>query len=264
MTAFSERWSLKGKKILVTGGSKGIGLAVVSEMLSLGAEVLSVARDEDNLKMSARPFIDLGLPLRMLAADTSSTSGMKAILTYIEEDLGGLDTVVSNVGMNIRKKALEYSPEEVALIFNTNLSSSYALVCACYPFLKASSGSAIFVGSIAGMSAVPTGVPYGATKAALEQITRGLAQEWARDGIRVNNVAPGFIRTPLTTALHSNANFIRQLETQVMLKRFGEPEEIASLIAFLALPAASYITGQTFIADGGVSAVGLHLDDGTL
>ena len=265
MKSFEERWSLKGRKVVVTGGSKGIGLAVVREALALGAEVLSVARDPETLKASATEFLDLGLPLKTLSADTSLEVGIQSVLDSIQNDLGGLDVLINNVGTNIRKKALDYRPDEVAHIFNTNLTSAYSLTCACHPFLKSSgSGVVIFVGSIAGLSAVPTGVPYGATKAALEQIARGLAQEWAKDGIRVNNVAPGFIRTPLTTALHSNENFIRQLESQVMLKRFGEPEEIASLIAFLTLPAASYITGQTFVADGGVTAVGLHLEEGTL
>ncbi len=254
MDSATVRWSLNGRKALVTGGSKGIGLAAVRELLHFGADVLSAARNSDDLEASAEEFRRMGLPIHTVAADVSTEEGMKSILDAVETQLGGLDLLVSNVGTNIRKQALEYTEAEIAHIFQTNLFSSFALARACHPWLKRSgAGRVVFVGSIAGERAIPTGIPYAATKAALAQITRGLALEWATDGIRVNTVAPGFIETPLTEPLMNNAEFRGNLEARVPLGRPGQPEEIGALIAFLCLPAASYITGQILIADGGLT-----------
>lgn len=249
-----ERWKLNGRKALVTGGSKGIGLATVRELLSFGAEVLSVARNAADLETSVEEFRAAGLPIRTLATDVATEGGQAAMLTAIEQVLGGLDLLVSNVGTNIRKQALEYTEAEIAHIFQTNLFSAFSLVRACHPFLKQSEqGRVVFIGSIAGERAIPTGIPYAATKAAMAQVTRGLALEWASDGIRVNTVAPGFIETPLTEPLMTNAAFRGNLDARVPLCRPGQPEEIGALVAFLCLPASSYITGQTLIADGGLT-----------
>jgi len=248
------RWKLNGRKALVTGGSKGIGLATVRELLHFGAEVLSVARNAADLEASAEEFRTAGLPIRTLAADVAAEAGQTAMLDAIEQGMGGLDLLVSNVGTNIRKQALEYTEAEIAHIFQTNLFSAFSLVRACHRHLKQSGqGRAVFIGSIAGERAIPTGIPYAATKAAMAQITRGLALEWAADGIRVNTVAPGFIETPLTEVLMSNPDFLNNLKARVPLARPGQPEEIGALVAFLCLPASSYITGQTLIADGGLT-----------
>ena len=254
MENVGERWKLNGRKALVTGGSKGIGLAVVRELLYFGAEVLSVARNAVDLEASVQEFRAAGLPIHTLSTDVATEVGQAAMLTAIEQNLHGLDLLVSNVGTNIRKQALDYTEAEIAHIFQTNLFSGFALVRACHPFLKQSGQSrVVFIGSIAGERAIPTGIPYAATKAAMAQITRGLALEWAKDGIRVNTVAPGFIETPLTEPLMTNPEFRRNLDARVPLARPGQPEEIGALVAFLCLPASSYITGQTLIADGGLT-----------
>jgi tropinone reductase I len=247
-------WSLTGKFAVVTGGSKGIGLATVSELLGRGASVLSVARDSGTLAASVQDWQKNGLPVTTVAADVSTQQGRSQLLAAAEQ-AKRIDVLVANVGTNIRKGIEAYTPEEILHILNTNLISSIELVREAFPLLKAGTDSSvILVGSIAGLSTVRTGIPYGASKAALNQVTRGLAVEWAKHKIRVNLVAPGFIVTPLTENLLANQEFMAYVLTRIPMERPGQPEEIARLIAFLAMPASSYITGQIFVADGGASS----------
>jgi tropinone reductase I len=247
-------WSLAGKFAVVTGGSKGIGLATVSELLQRGASVLSVARDSDTLAASVKDWQKDGLPVTTVAADVSTQQGRSQLLAAAEQ-AKRIDILVSNVGTNIRKGMEAYTPEEILHILNTNLISSIELVREAFPLLKAGTDSSvILVGSIAGLNTVRTGIPYGASKAALNQVTRGLAVEWAKHKIRVNLVAPGFISTPLTANLLANEEFMAYVRTRIPMERPGQPEEIATMIAFLAMPASSYVTGQIFVADGGASS----------
>jgi tropinone reductase I len=248
-------WRLNGKFAVVTGGSKGIGLATVSELLQRGASVLSVARENKTLVTSVRDWQKQGLPVTTVAADVSTAEGRSMVLAAANDQFGQLDILVSNVGTNIRKGIESYASEEILHILNTNLVASIELIRSAAPLLKAGTNSSvIFVGSIAGLNTVRTGIPYGASKAALTQVTRGLAVEWAKEGIRVNLVAPGFIQTPLTENLLRNEEFISYLKTRIPMQRVGDAQEVANVVTFLALPASSYVTGQVFIVDGGVSS----------
>ena len=250
-----NHWSLAGKVAVVTGGSKGIGLAAVSSLLGHGASVLSVARNDEVLKASVYAWQEKGLPVATVAADVSTEPGRETVLGEVANRYGKIDILVCNVGTNIRKTFVEYSAAEVSHILDTNLVASIELLRGAFPFLKASDGgSAILVGSIAGLSTVRTGVPYGASKAALNQVARGLAVEWAKNNIRVNLVAPGFIATPLTENLLKNEEFMTYLRSRIPMQRPGQAEEVANVITFLAAPASSYVTGQVFVVDGGVSA----------
>lgn len=247
-------WNLAGKFAVVTGGSKGIGLATVAELLTHGASVLSVARNRETLATSVQDWQKEGLPVTTLAADVSTAEGRSKVLAVAEE-FKRIDILIANVGTNIRKGIEAYTPEEILHVLNTNLIAAIELLREAFPLLKTGSDSSVvLVGSIAGLNTVRTGIPYGASKAALNQVTRGLAVEWAKHKIRVNLVAPGFIATPLTEGLLGNEEFMAYIRTRIPMERPGQAEEVANLITFLAMPAASYVTGQIFVVDGGVSS----------
>ncbi len=251
-------WNLVGKKALITGATKGIGKAIAQEFLSLGAEVLIVARDRE-MTMNQVVFWqqEQSFLVHGIAADVASEQGRQDIFKQIRDVMGGLDILVNNVGTNIRKKAYEYTADEYKSIFETNLTSLFEMSKLAYPLLKASTdGSIVNIGSVAGLTAIRTGVPYGMTKAALVQLARSLAVEWASDGIRVNTIAPWFIQTPLTEPLLENPDFLDEVIAQTPMGRVGKPEEIAGLAAFLCMPAAAYITGQCIAVDGGFTAFG--------
>jgi Tropinone reductase 1 len=250
----NNSWNLAGKFAVVTGGSKGIGLATVSELLQHGASVLSVARNDETLAASVQGWQKEGLPVTTVAADVSTKEGRSQVLAAAQR-FNRVDVLVANAGTNIRKAIEAYTPEEILHILNTNLISSIELARDAFPLLKAGSDSSVvLVGSIAGLNTVRTGIPYGASKAALNQVARGLAVEWAKHNIRVNLVAPGFIVTPLTEGLLGNEELMAYVLSRIPMQRPGQAGEIAKMIAFLAMPASSYVTGQIFVADGGASS----------
>jgi Tropinone reductase 1 len=247
-------WSLANKKALVTGGTKGIGKATAQELLDLGAEVLVVARDtkvlEGKLKHSARLFV--------MSGDITKPDFRQSLIHKMEENWGKLDILVNNVGSNVRKKFTEYTEEEYRQLFELNLFSMTELTRLAFPLLKNSGqASVINLASVAGQLDVLSGPPYGMTKAAIIQLSRHLAAEWAEFNIRVNAVSPWYIETPLTEAVLSQPDRLEKIIARTPLARVGQPEEVAAAIAFLAMDKASYITGQNILVDGGMSIKGL-------
>lgn len=257
----NNRWRLDGKRAVVTGATKGIGQAIALELGALGAEVLIVARNAEEVENLISEQRAHGFDKTYgIAADAASAEGRERIFAAVRDNLDGrLDVLVNNVGTNVRKKALEYSEEEYLRLFNTNVASGWEMSRAAHALLRESKGGASIVNitSVAGMVALRTGAIYAMTKAALNQLTKNLAVEWAADNIRVNAVAPWFTRTPLTETVLANPEFMQNVLAHTPLNRVAEPEEVAGLAAFLCLPAASFITGQIIADDGGFLAQGL-------
>ncbi len=247
-------WSLHGKKALITGGTKGIGLAITREFLELGAEVLVVARNtksiQGKLKNSANLFTVEG--------DLTDANVRKSLVQKIEENWGKLDVLVNNVGTNVRKKFVEYSEEEYRKVFETNLFSMMELTRLCYPLLKKSgNASVINMASVAGTFDVLSGPPYGITKAGIIQFTKHLTAEWSVDNIRVNTISPWYIETPLSKPVLEQPDRLEKIIARTPMGRVGQPEEVSALTCFLAMDKSSYITGQNIMVDGGMSVKGL-------
>ena len=251
----STRWSLEGRRALVTGATKGIGHAVAAELLGLGATVLAVARTEADVHARLAEWP----PDRAqgVAADVATPEGRAAVFAAVTERLGGLDILVNNVGTNIRRASVDYTAAEVARVFEINLTTAWEMCRGAHPLLRASEGVIVNIGSVAGARALRSGAPYAMTKAALDQLTRYLALEWAPDGIRVNSVDPWYTWTPLATPVLTDDAFRERVLARTPLGRIAEPAEVAGPVAFLCMPAASYITGQCLAVDGGFTAQGL-------
>lgn len=248
---------MKDRKIIITGGTKGIGKATTLEFLRRGAEVLFVARDKAIINRQLKEYKKSGFKASGISADLSKVSGINKLVNAISKKWTSIDVLVNNVGINIRKKTTDYTSMEINSIINTNLISAFNLSVKLYPFLRKSGNASIInISSVAGLTSLKTGSPYAITKAGLIQLTKNLAVEWAEDNIRVNAVAPWYIKTPLTEKLLSDNSFLKSVLNRTPMKRYGKPEEVANVIVFLSSEASSFVTGQCIAVDGGFSVYG--------
>ena len=247
-------WNLKNKKAVITGGTKGIGRATVMEFLSLGAEVIFTARNKEEVSAFESDLQKDDFKAYGIAGDVSESSGIEAIFSEVKKRWDNLDILVNNAGINIRKAAVDYSEEEYQKIVAINLTAPFLLSRKLYPFLKKSGNAAIVnVASVSAVMDTKTGSPYGMSKAGLVMQTKNLATEWAKDGIRVNAMSPWFTQTPLTHNLLKIKERIDPILKHTPLGRVARAEEMANVIAFLAMDKSSYITGQNIVVDGGIT-----------
>ncbi|HTE50213.1 MAG TPA: SDR family oxidoreductase [Kofleriaceae bacterium] len=252
MSSQTSPWQLRGRNALVTGGSRGIGRAIARELIDLGATVTVVARSPDGLAEAAA---DLGA--HAIAADVTDPAGRARVVDAVRER-GPLHVLVHNAGTNVRGPLVGYDDQTIARLIDLNLVSPLLLSRDLHPWLReAGDASVVHVGSVAGHLALPTGVAYAAAKAGLAQSARTLALEWARDGIRVNTVSPWYTRTPLVESILARPDWLAAILAATPLGRIAEPREVATVVAFLAMPASSYVTGQCIAVDGGMTIQGL-------
>ncbi|MGE4070882.1 MAG: SDR family oxidoreductase [Lysobacterales bacterium] len=248
------RWRLDGQTALITGASRGIGLACTRELLGLGADALLVARDPDHLE-AIRAELEDEYPdreVRAFAADLSDHEQRLEVYDWIADIGADLHLLINNVGGNQPRPTLAYGEDEVMALFENNVLSAFGMARLAHPLLVRHAATAIVnIGSVSGLTHVRTGSPYGMTKAAIAQLTRNLACEWAQDGIRVNSVAPWYIRTQRSEVALADPDYAEEVLERTPMGRIGEPEEVAAAVAFLCLPAASYITGECIAVDGG-------------
>jgi Tropinone reductase 1 len=256
--ASPDPWRLDGRLALVTGGTRGLGLAIAFELAERGADLVLVGRHEPALEQAAASIRSrvTGCRIDGVAADLSTESGRDRVVDAMVER-GRLNILVNNVGTNIRKPMAEISLEEYRSVQETNLVSCFELCRRLLPLLQAGAPSCVVNNaSVAGLTHLRTGAAYGMSKAAMIQLTRNLAVEWAAEGIRVNAVAPWYIDTPLAQQVLADVDYRQQVLERTPMGRIGEPVEVARTVAFLCMEGASYITGQTIAVDGGFSVYG--------
>lgn len=254
------RWTLEGMTALVTGGTRGIGYAVVEELAALGASVYTCSRKESELNDCLKKWDGLGFSVSGSVCDLSVREQRGDLIHKVSSAFDGkLNILINNVGTNIRKPTVDYSEDEYSFIMNTNFDSAFHLCQLAHPLLVSSKmGSIVFISSVAGVVAISSGSIYSATKGAMNQLTKNLACEWAKDNIRVNSVSPWYIWTSLVDHVLKKKNFVESVLSRTPVNRVGEPEEVSSLVAFLCMPCASYITGQIISVDGGMTVNGFY------
>jgi 2-deoxy-D-gluconate 3-dehydrogenase len=243
-------YSLRGTTGIVTGSSSGLGLEIARTLAALGAEVHGLSR-------TGRPKSGRATKgVFQHAVDLLDADRMSACVKRIGHD-SGIDFVVSNAGMTVRARFEKSRPEDWEAIQALNLTSAAQLARACFPFLKRSRhpGRLIFITSMAAHLGFSEVVPYCASKAGLLGLMRGLAVEWARHGILVNSVAPGWFPSAMTRQVMDRERR-KKILARMPLHRFGEPRELAVVVGFLLSPGATYLMGQDLAVDGGALSFG--------
>lgn len=240
---------LQDKAAIVTGSSSGIGLAIVKVFLREGATVLGVDRSAPPAEIaSAAGF-------RAVELDLTTPSAADRVVSAAMEDHGRVDVLVNNAGIGDARPILDTSDEDLARYIGVNLAAPFALSRAAIRVMQGRGGSIVNIASIYAILGASRASAYTATKAAIAGLTRQLAAEYGRDGIRVNSISPGLIATPLVRErLATNAWFRRSMIEDCPLGRPGQPEEVAEACAFLASDAASFVSGISMPVDGGWSS----------
>lgn len=244
-----------GKVVLVTGGSKGIGRATVRSFCEAGATCIIASRHQDECQAYADELVAEGLSARGIAADISQVNDIKTMVTTAIDTYGAIDVLVNSAGVNIRKMSLEYKEEDWDYIININLKGSYfASVEVGRHMVARGAGSIINLASLQSHITLPGLSIYAASKAGIRQFTKGLANEWAQSGVRINSISPAFISTLLVAPVLQDPVWRKTIDSRTPMKRPGTPEEVADLILFLASSRSSYITGADIPIDGGWTA----------
>ena len=246
-------FSLQGRTALVTGANKGLGRAFASALADAGADIVVVGRNEDHNRDAADEIAERsGRRTTVATGDVADADDVRRIVEQAVAAHGRIDVLVNNAGICFHRPALEVPDEEFAAVFDVNVTGLWRMSKAVAPtMIEAGGGSIVNVGSISAMIVNrPQWQPaYNASKAAVHQLTKSLAAEWAPHGIRVNAIAPGYVKTEMAPV--DEPQFRQHWIDDVPMKRYATPEEIAPSVVYLASDAASFTTGTVLVADGG-------------
>ena len=242
-----DRFSVSGTAV-VTGASSGIGRAVAERFAADGADVVVCSREQENVDPVAEGIREDGGSALAVECDVTDRDAVDALVEATVEEFGGLDVLVNNAGASFVAGFDDISPNGWDTIMDVNLGGTYHCTHAAADHLKDGEGAVVNVASVAGQEGAPYMSHYAAAKAAIINLTRTLAMEWAGDGVRVNCIAPGFVATPgLEAQMGVSADDVDREEVD---RRIGVSEEIADAVRFLASPAASFVVGETLTAGG--------------
>jgi NAD(P)-dependent dehydrogenase (short-subunit alcohol dehydrogenase family) len=247
-----DKFSLRGKVAIVTGGNRGIGKAIALGFAEAGAAVAIVARDEKQNQETLAELCGVGANAIAVTADVAQRSELEAMLATVSNDLGPVDVLVNNAGIGFHADALTLDDADWRRMFGTNLDAVWmASQIVGRQMVARKAGSIINSGSISGLiiNRPQWHSAYGISKAAVHHLTKSLAAEWAGHGVRVNAIAPGYVKTEIASREYDD--YCHYWRDEVPMQRYATPDEIAPIALLLASDAGSFITGSVFVVDGG-------------
>ncbi|NTW77947.1 MAG: glucose 1-dehydrogenase [Syntrophaceae bacterium] len=246
--------ALSGKVALVTGAGRGIGKAIALALAKAGADVCVTARTESQINETAEEIRQMGRRALAVPADATNAAAVASVVEKTVAELGGLQILVNNAGMEMPKTLMDTSEAEYNTVMDTNVKSMFLFTkAACTHLIAQKYGKIVNVASVGAYIAAPGQAVYHASKAAVAHLTKATAMEMVRYNINVNAVAPGWIRTELIKHLLENEAMLNKYLKGIPMRRLGEPEDVAPLVAFLCSDLASYITGTVMFVEGGIT-----------
>jgi len=254
MTAyFSE---LENKTVVVTGGSKGIGKDIALTFAKLKANVVISGRNKDVLQDTLEELRSFNERCMAVSGDLSDIQEVMRLIDAAAEEFGTIDVLVNNAGVNIAKPAMEVTEEDWDIVLDLNLKSAFfASQAAAKYMLEQKSGRIINIASQMAFVGFVKRAAYCSSKGGLVQMTKALAVEWAKNGVRVNAVAPTFIETELTAKMFEDEEFKNEVHSRILLDGLSQPKDISGAVLYLASDLANFVTGETIKVDGGWTAI---------
>jgi 2-deoxy-D-gluconate 3-dehydrogenase len=246
---------LRGKAALVTGAGRGLGRAFATALAEAGAAVALVGRTESSLREAAAEIEAAGGRALALTGDVTDEGSVAAMVARTVDAFGQLDILVNNSGVLHNASVLETSLDDWQRVIATNLTGPFLCCRAAGPHLFEQEGAKVVnVASMFGRRGVPTLASYCASKAALANFTATLALEWARQGVQVNAIAPGYFETEMNTDVREDERALARIVKRIPAGRMGRPEELVPLLLYLSGPGSDFMTGETIVIDGGQTA----------
>jgi len=248
------QFRLDDKISLVTGGSKGIGFGIAKALAEAGSDLALVARDKNTLDQAREKLTPAKKRVWIYSFDMGNTDQISDLFAQIVKDTGGVDVLVNNAGGTRRGPADALTMADWSFVINLNMTATFAL---CQAFAKdrikrGKAGKIINIASLMSETVREDNAPYAASKGGIRQLTKALAVDWAKHGINVNAIGPGFIQTDLTKPLWQDEAFDKWVKWKTPWGRWGKPEDLGNAAVYLASPASDYVTGQTLYVDGGM------------
>jgi 2-dehydro-3-deoxy-D-gluconate 5-dehydrogenase len=248
-------FDLKGKVAVITGGNGGIGLGMARGIASLGAAIVIAGRNEEKATAALETLHGMGAEANFISADVTRKADCETLIMRAVEKFGHVDILVNNAGTSVRKLPQDLSEDEWHHVLDTNLTSAFFCSQAAYPVMvKEGGGKMINIGSMMSLFGAPYAVAYASSKGGIMQMTRAMATAWAKDNIQVNAVLPGWIDTDLTRRARQQVSGLHDtVEKRTPHGRWGTPDDMAGIAAFLASAASDFVTGTAIPVDGGFS-----------
>ncbi|MBY3094885.1 SDR family oxidoreductase [Rhizobium laguerreae] len=248
-------FDLTGKTALVTGSSQGIGLALAKGLAQHGAKVVLNGRNSEKLDAALTQLKEEKLLVEACSFDVTDAQSSASGVAQIETSVGPIDILINNAGMQFRTALEDFPIEKWEELFRTNVSSAFYVSRAVVRgMIERGQGKIINIASVQSELARPGIAPYAATKGAIRNLTKGMCTDWAKHGLQINSIAPGYFKTPLNAALVESAVFSDWLQKRTPAGRWGEVDELVGAAVFLSSAASSFINGQTLYVDGGITA----------